>query len=285
MDERRTGWLLVVLLAAQLVALAIQAPAPDGRHNVLEAVGLRLLGPLARTIAGGASSVGQMDDNLKLRSTLVEENRRLRRRLEALQLEAMQLRDWKGKAVQLGEAVRYQPPPGSTIRVADVVYVDYTSWLRTLILYTGRGGARVNQPVITPRGLVGRVVLVSGPYAKVQLVTDRAAAVSGMTVRTRRQGVVRGGGSAGFQGTLELDYVPIQSDVRAGDTVVTAGIDGVFPRGIAIGRVLSVQPGDQLFHRIRLAPAVDFGTLDQVYLVDFEAVPEAVRRATPNERP
>ena len=94
----------------------------------------------------------------------------------------------------------------------------------------------------------------------------------------------RGGGSAGFQGALELDYIPLQADVRPGDAVLSAGIDGVFPRGIPIGTVLTVEPGDQLFHRIRLSPEVDFGTLDQGYLLDFAAVPEAVRKATPDER-
>ena len=60
---------------------------------------------------------------------------------------------------------------------ADIVYVDHTSWLRTLILYTGDVPARVNQPVLSPDGLVGRVITEAGAYAKVQLLTDANAAV------------------------------------------------------------------------------------------------------------
>jgi rod shape-determining protein MreC len=124
---------------------------------------------------------------------------------------------------------------------------------------------------------------VAGPYAKVQLVTDRNASVGAMILRTRRQGVVRGGvgGSSG----LELDYVPLQADVRPGDRVLTAGIDGVYPRGIPIGTVLAVKQGGQLFHRIQLAPAVDFGTLDQVYLLEYEPAPKQLREAAPGARP
>ena len=104
-----------------------------------------------------------------------------------------------------------------------------------------------------------------------------------MILRTRRQGVVRGGGRG--SGGLELDYVPLQADVRPGDRVLTAGIDGVYPRGIPVGIVVSVEQGGQLFHRIQLAPAVDFGSLDQVYLLDYEAVPQKVKEGRPGGSP
>jgi len=73
--------------------------------------------------------------------------------------------------------------------------------------------------------------------------------------------------------------------VRPGDRVLTAGIDGVFPRGIPIGTVVSVEPGGQLFHRIQVAPAIDFGTLDQVYLLEYQAVPQTLRETAPGAKP
>ncbi len=138
------------------------------------------------------------------------------------------------------------------------------------------------QPVLSPAGLVGRVVLVSGPYAKVQLITDGAAAVGGMILRTRRQGVVRGGGREG--GGLSFDYVPATADVRPGDVILTAGIDGVYPRGITVGTVVAVESGGQLFRKIRLAPAADFGALDQVYLLEHAPLPQELAKAIPGAR-
>ena len=90
-----------------------------------------------------------------------------------------------------------------------------------------------------------------------------------MVERTRRQGVVRGDES----GVLALDYVPLQADVRPGDRLLTAGIDGIYPRGIPIGAVLEVAPGDELFHRVRVAPAVDFGRLEKVYVLEPLSLP------------
>jgi rod shape-determining protein MreC len=83
---------------------------------------------------------------------------------------------------------------------------------------------------------------------------------------------------------LELDYVPLQADIRAGDRIVTAGIDGIYPRGIPVGTVAAVEPGGQLFHKIRLSPAVDFGSLDQVYLLEHELVPNPIKEALPGVR-
>lgn len=280
MDERRTGWVLIVVLVGQLVYLAIQgARAGETR---LEAIGLRLLGPMARGVASIPAGFEDAREGVKLRGTLLEENRELRREVETLRLRLLRLTDVEGEMLRLGSAVRYPTPPAGQVRAVDIVYVDHTSWLRTLILYTGDQPARKDQPVLSPDGLVGRVVAVAGPYAKVQLITDRVASVGGMILRNRRQGVVRGGNRSN---ELELDYLPLQADVRPGDKVLTAGIDGVYPRGIPIGTVVSVQPGGQLFHRIQVAPAIDFGTLDQVYLLDYQTVPEKLKEASPGGKP
>lgn len=278
MDERRTGWVLIIMLAGQLVLLAVQG-ARDAGTSRLEAFGLRVLGPVAHAVSSAPRSLAETREGMKSRQRLIEENRRLRREVEDLRLRLLHLSDIEGEALRLGAALRYPAPPSGRIRAVDVVYVDHASWLRTLVLYVGGVPARTNQPVLSPEGLVGRVVTAAGPYARVQLITDRATGVGGMVLRTRRQGVVRGGVRG--SGILELDYVPLQADVRAGDQVVTAGIDGVYPRGIPIGTVVSVEQGGQLFHRIQLAPAVDFGTLDHVYLLDDQAVPQALKETRP----
>jgi rod shape-determining protein MreC len=280
-DERRTGWILIVVLVGQLVFLAVQGGRTG--ETRFEAIGLRLLGPLARGVAAVPRSVTGLREGTKLRGSLLAENRRLRREVEDLRLRLLRLTDVHGELLRLGAAVRYSTPPAGRIRAVDIVYVDYASWLRTLVLYTDVMPARVNQPVLSPDGLVGRVITVAGPYAKVQLVTDRAASVGGMVVRTRRQGVVHGSGPGGSG--LELDYVPLQADVRPGDQVLTAGIDGVYPRGIPLGTVVAVEPGGELFHRIQLAPAVDFGSLDQVYLLDYQAVPPNVKEVRSGANP
>lgn len=282
MDERRTGWLLVLLLVGQLVYLAIQEGRDRAPDTVLERWGLRVLGPAARSVASVPEGFSGAREGIRLRGDLMEENERLRREVQSLKLRLLRLSDVEQEMRRLGSAVRYAAPPAGQIRAVDIIYADHASWLRTLLLYTGDQPTRVNQPVLSPSGLVGRVVSSAGPYAKVQMITDRAASVGAMLLRTRRQGVVRGSGRGSG---LILDYVPQQTDVRPGDLVVTAGIDGVYPRGIPIGTVVSVEQGGQLFHDIELAPAVDFGALDQVYLLESAPVPQRLMETTPDGRP
>jgi rod shape-determining protein MreC len=281
-DERRTGWVLILVLATQLVVLTFRVPGAGGSGTLLGGFVLRALGPVARAVAATGQTFTITREDLVLRDRLIDENRGLRREVEDLKLRLLRFEDLAGEMARLGEAVQYAASPMGEIRAADVVYVDHASWLRTLVLYSGQVPARVNQPVLAPAGLVGRVVVVAGPYAKVQLITDRAAAVGAMDLRNRRQGVVRGSGDT--SDSLAFDYVPLQAEIRPGDRIVTAGIDGVYPRGVPVGTVAAVEPGGQLFHRIRLVPAVDFGALDQVYLLDHLAVPGEIQKAIPGAR-
>lgn len=269
MRERRVGWLLFAVLGGLLVLLAFQAPARGPGTNFLETLFLRAVAPITHSVAAVSSSARGVGESVSTREDLVRENRALRRRLERSELELMRLALVEIELDRIGSALEYSRASEGRLRVADVVYADYSSWLRTLILYTGDEDAERDQPVVSDRGLVGRVISAVPGYAKVQLINDRAAAIGAMIRRTRRQGVVHSVGER-----LVLDYVPQQADVRAGDEVVTSGIDGIYPRGLPVGRVVSVEKGQELFLDVALDPAVDFGMLDQVYLLDRRTLPE-----------
>ena len=272
MTERQSRWLLVLVLAGQLVLLSSQVPGSSRDQSLFETLSLRAVAPFARMVSAGGRGLAGVRQGLRSRDQLQQENQELRQRLGLLEEERARFLGLEGRLERLDEAVLYEPPGAGPVRAADVVHVDYGSWYQTLILYVGKGEVHRQQPVVTSEGLLGRVVVVAGPFAKVQLVTDRAASVGAMVERTRRQGVARGG----RDGTLEMDFVPLQADVLVGDRIVTAGIDGIFPRGLPVGRVTAVEPGNELFHRIRVQPAVDFGRLDQVYLLEIESVPETL---------
>lgn len=254
---------------------------PDGTHegvSLIQGLTMRAISPISRAVVGVGKLVSAAGERLALRRQLVEENRSLRAQIDRLREEAQVRRGLEQEVARLSAAVDYARQSPAPLRIADIVYVDHTSWLKTLMIHAGEEKTTRNQPVVSPDGLVGRIIVTSGPYAKVQLVTDRSASVGAMIVRTRRQGVVRGDGD----GALQLDFIPLQVDVRPGDQVVTAGIDGVYPRQIPIGTVTEVEQGNELFHRIRLVPAVDFGVLSQVYVLDREPLSEELTEAVPD---
>lgn len=266
MSERHVLWVLILVLTAHLLLLAFQVRGEHG--SLVESAAVRVVSPVPRLVAWLSGSMDEVGESFRTREEVERENREMRERLEAIELELFRLRTVEEERDRLAAALEFTPQVPGRLRPVEVVYLDHSSWLRTLILHLGELPARLDQPVVSPDGLVGRVIGIAGPYAKVQLVTDRASAVSAVIDRTRRQALIRGGGES-----LDLDFVPLQASVLPGDRVLTAGADGIYPRGIPIGTVMEIGEGGELFREIRVTPAVDFAFLDRVYLLEREAIP------------
>ncbi|HEX4915053.1 MAG TPA: rod shape-determining protein MreC [Vicinamibacterales bacterium] len=124
-------------------------------------------------------------------------------------------------------------------------------------------GLATDMAVISPAGVVGRVIMPSRRASKVQLLIDLNAAAGALIERTRVQGVVVGAGS----GMLRMRYVPGTADVKTGDLVVTSGIDGIYPKGFVIGTIDSVAGNVGEYHEITVRPAVDFARIEEVLIV------------------
>ncbi len=270
MSDRFHQLLLALLLFLHLYLLAHQ---PETSGNRLESATLKVLGPIGRGAASVSESVADFFSSFRLLGALRRENAELRRELDERDVQVVRLRaaeeELHGRrrfgvsGLAAGESYS-----------ADVVFIDPSSWLRVMVIYSPKETPRHNQPVLTADGLVGRVVAPAGHYAKVLLITDRSAAVGALIERTRRQGLIEGDGAA----SLWLKHVPVQFDVRVGDRIITAGVDGIFPRGIPIGEVVSVEADQGIFHRIVVQPVVDLGALETVHVMTRAAIPPEVRQ-------
>jgi rod shape-determining protein MreC len=115
-----------------------------------------------------------------------------------------------------------------------------------------------------PQGIVGQVIEVSKHYSKVMLIIDRNSAVDALVQRTRARGVIKGESTD----LCRLDYVLRKNDVRIGDTVLSSGLDGVYPKGLLVGQVSEVIQHDaDIFHDVIVTPFVDFEKLEEVLVV------------------
>jgi rod shape-determining protein MreC len=265
----RSRLFAAAVLVGQLFLLAAQTPDRQGGGSLLSGTALRVVAPLVGAVAAAGDSVAAAGATLRTRAELERENARLRDELRELRRDELRLAELEIESAALARALEFARDQGLELRAARVVYLDRRSWLRTLLVRAGDRGARLDQVVMTDEGVVGRVIETSGPWAKVQLVTDRAAALGAYLEGARRQGIAHGAGPD----ELELDHIPRQVAVAVGDRVLTAGIDGVYPRGLPVGRVVAVEPGSEMFHRIRVRLAVDLAELGIVYLLERAAVP------------
>lgn len=148
---------------------------------------------------------------------------------------------------------------------SEIVGLDVSPWFRSVLVDRGGDhGVRSGNPVITDQGVVGLVTATSSNAAKTMLLLDRQSAIDGIVQRSRARGIVRGRGT----GELEFEFVVRGSDVREGDVVITSGMGGVYPKGLRIGVIREVaDPGGRLLQVAELAPSVDFGRLEQVFVM------------------
>lgn len=221
--------------------------------------------PFIRVTAATIHGItGTWQDYVDLR-TVREENKRLQLETTMLKRRLDQLQDQALETQRLERMLAMRRASQAEFLTARVVGKDATNWFKTIVLDRGSlEGIRRNQPALAPDGLVGRVVEVTPTSARVQLLTDPVSAVGGLIQRTRVTGIVSGNLGAGAR----VRYLPLMADVIVGDEVVTSGMGGVFPKGILIGRIASVErKSGALFQEASLQSAVDLSRLEEVLIL------------------
>jgi rod shape-determining protein MreC len=134
------------------------------------------------------------------------------------------------------------------------------------LLYLDKGskdGIRTDMPVITPDGLVGKVLTVYGETSQVLMINDLTSGVGAILVKSRLQGIVKGTPT----GEVQMNYIMSDEAVQPGEALVTSGGDRVFPKGLQIGTVSKVSVGRNLFLDISVKPAVDLDRLEEVLVI------------------
>jgi rod shape-determining protein MreC len=269
LDSRRSRLLLLALVLAHLVVISQQVDTGRGT-SLLERLVFSLFTPLQTGVSGLLRSVSAAWRGYADLRGVREQNLRLNERVRILETLLMERQHQAREAERLRELLELrQILPFKTI-VAEVVTRDNVPWYRTLLINKGaEDGVRMEAPVISPTGVVGRVI-ERGPHAaKVQLLLDQQSGVGVLIERSRATGVVSG--QVGFADTgtsdLKMNYVPELADVAVGDVVVTSGFDRIFPKGLVVGRVRFVGPGSGLFKEVLVSPSARFSTLEEVLIL------------------
>ncbi len=210
---------------------------------------------------GASSIVSDYMDLVHVR----EENAHLRNELARVKSDQARLAELEAENQHLGELLELKDALGTNAVAANVIGSDATGLSRTLVLGSGTSdGLRPGMAVLANQGVVGKIIAVSPHASRVLMIDDHNSALDGFDQRSRARGIVAGLVDDG----VILKYADRSQDIRAGDTIVTSGLDGIFPRGLLVGTVLSVhREGPGLFLGVRIAPAVDFRELEQVLIL------------------
>jgi len=266
--RQRSGYLFLVVVLGHILLISARVNSRTG-VPMLEAATVGLFAGVQRsvsTVVGGVRHAwaGYVD----LRHARVE-NEDLKRRLAAADIEIQEQRALADRARGLADLLDLRTRLGLRTTAAEIIAGAAAPGFRTLTIDKGsHDGVKPDMAVIAPAGIVGRIVVPSARSSKVQLLVDRNAAAGVLVERTRAQGIVVGSD----EDRLRMEYVSEVADVVVGDVVVTSGIDTIYPKGLTIGRVESVEKSGGAYRRIIVRPAVDFSSLEQV-LVVLEAIP------------
>ena len=263
MDFIRRNRVFLTSAACLLLAagLAFRTGRQQTRADRLGRFFLELMAPLQRSTAAvdravvsvwrsAIELVGARNENVVLRVRVQQLEQEMDRRSE-LDIENARLRG----------LLDFRRTLQGDVLTARIIGRDATGLARTLVIDRGEAdGVVKGAAALAPQGVVGQIFLASRHAARILLISDHNSGVDAVVERTRARGIV--------QGTVDgcgLKYVKRTEDVQVGDTVVTSGLDGIFPKGLPVGTVVSVDKrGQGLFQSAEVTPRVDFDRLEEV---------------------
>ena len=196
---------------------------------------------------------------------LTRENRPLKERSLQLKRQIARLRKHAVENRRLQRLAGFRQKFQQQTVAARVISRSPTGWQSLITIDVGESdGIRKDMPVVTDKGLVGRVIQVSTAAAFVQLLDDRRSGVSVEIARTGKTAIAEGS----IDGTLRLRFVPADMDIREGDKLVASGVGGVYPRGLAVGTVAQVaRTSYSLERKITVKPAETYTRLSEVIVI------------------
>ncbi len=257
---------LVGVLFAQVLGLAVQVKRPTDSEptRLIRVWAVDVVTPLEKALHWVQTSTGNVWHSYFYLRGVRAENRNLKQQIERMSLEQVRISQDADQARRLQALLAFKEQFISRTMAAQVIGSSGSELSRSVYIDKGESdGIRPDMAVITADGIVGKVLRVYRATSQVLLIDDQTSGVGAILDKTRVQGILRGTPA----GEVVLEKVMSDEAVPPGEMVLTSGGDGIFPKGLLVGRVTKVAPGNELFLNIRVRPAADLSKLEEVLVV------------------
>jgi rod shape-determining protein MreC len=270
-----TPWIMLLLLLSNFVLMAFDAREADSQQRVIRVwaqTAADFVQSPTTSLSSGISNYFQSISSLR---TAQSENDILQQRIQELEIEVQNSKSLTVENERLKSLLGLKEKSAHKTLPAQIIGRDSSAWFDTSIINRGSlDGVKLNMPIVTNGGLVGRVTAVSPLTAQVALITkDKSGlgAVVGELGTSNALGVVSGNGKKEF---LEMGYVPGSVEVKVGEGVYTTGQDGIYPAGLKIGEVTEVRAGSAtVAQQIFIQPSAKLSSMQEVIVLLYEPPP------------
>ncbi|HET6460579.1 MAG TPA: rod shape-determining protein MreC [Syntrophales bacterium] len=253
---------LLVIVSLIILSYSVKQPTRIGffRELILETAA-----PLTSMVTVSFQDLTSVWKRYIFLVGLQDENERLKRNNALLAQEINRYREGYLEGIRLQKLLALKENPNHQTIAARVIGKDQTSIMKTILIDKGTShGLQLDLPVIADQGVVGRIVETSAHVSRVLLLIDENSNTDALIQENRIQGILQGAASLG----CSLKYVTKTETVGVGNIVVTAGLSGIFPKGLLLGTVKNVEKTDRgLFQKIDVTPFVDFSKLEEVMVI------------------
>lgn len=278
-DFFRSKGFLIILIIVAVLSIFIAATYRDrAKVSFIEDTVNSVVKPIQSFSVKASNSIIHFFERVFSSTDLDKENEQLRVKLAQYEIIESELETLREENSRLKDLLNYTDITDNYSYITStVIGKSQGIWFSEFTVNAGRkDGVEENMAVVNSQGLVGRVNSVSANTCKVTAIIDSTSDISAMVERTRDYGFARGILNTDEKETLELYYLPSGYDLVPGDTIVTSGIGGTFPKDIAIGTVTEVSRSndDAEERNAIIEPAVDFLRLEEVMIVKVDTKEE-----------
>ncbi len=253
-----------MLILVSLILMTINIKR-DQSPLFFESLVVTIISPVQAVFTQVVSSISGVFDHYFFVINSALENNELRKQVNQLAYEKNELIERLKRQERAARLIPDETPQSKKLTVATVVGRDATQWSKVVFIDKGSNqGVEENLAVMTNAGVIGHVIQSTGTSSKVLLITDSRSAVDSLFQDSRVTGVVVGTGES----TVKMKYVPKNAKVEVGDSILSSGLGGTFPKGMRIGAVSRIIKKKQgLFQDITVDPSADFSRLEEVLVL------------------
>lgn len=272
---RLTPWLMIALLIVNFVLMALQAKEVTSGQLIVRSWTQTVADFVQSPVTSVTASISNYFSSISTLRSAQSENDVLKQQVQELQVELKQKEDLAAENDRLKSLLQIKETSKYKVLTARIIGRDPSIWFDSSIVNRGSlDGVKLNMPVVTDGGVVGRVSAVSLLTCQIDLITRKGAgvgAVVGQVGSSGALGVVTGSSKSDL---LEMKYVPGSMAVQVGDQIFTTGQDDIYPAGLKVGEIVSVVTGSATTpHQILIRPAGQLDSMQEVGILLYEPPP------------